>query len=187
MSARPRASRPRASTRPGTGGRGSRRPVGVTSGAPTGAAASPVRGTRVTGRALVLVLVLAVLVVSYASSLRAYLAQRAHMADLTEQIATTEADIADLQRETDRYRDPAFIKAQARARFGYLMPGETAFVVLDDDGEPLDQGDVALSDPEDVLSPPPTAWWATAWASMEYAGHPEDGPDLAETITDGRR
>ena len=30
------------------------------------------------------------------------------------------------------------MQAQARARFGYLMPGETSYVVLDEDGDPLE-------------------------------------------------
>jgi hypothetical protein len=46
-----------------------------------------VKRSRFTGRAAVLVLVLAVLTVSYASSLRAYLQQRAHIGDLKAQIA----------------------------------------------------------------------------------------------------
>ena len=47
--------------------------------------------SRLTGRAAVLVLVLAVLTVSYASSLRAYLQQRSHIDDLKAQIAPREA------------------------------------------------------------------------------------------------
>ena len=54
--------------------------------------------SRLTGRAAVLVLVLAVLTVSYASSLRAYLEQRAHINDLKTQIAEHEANIDALER-----------------------------------------------------------------------------------------
>jgi cell division protein FtsB len=82
---------------------------------------------RLTGRAAVLVLVLAVLTVSYASSLKAYLQQRQHIAELKAQIAQSEADIDGLEREKERWRDPAYISSQARERFGYVMPGETAW------------------------------------------------------------
>ena len=85
-----------------------------------------------TGRAAILVLVLAVLAVSYASSLRAYLQQRAHIGDVKEQIAEQQASIDDLEREKSRWDDAAFVRAQARERFGYLMPGETSYVVLDE-------------------------------------------------------
>ena len=44
-------------------------------------------------------LVLAVLTVSYASSLKAYLQQRQHIAELKAQIAQSEADIDVLERE----------------------------------------------------------------------------------------
>ncbi len=136
------------------------------------------RRPRFTGRAAVLVLVLAVLTVSYASSLRAYLQQRAHIGDLKSAIAERENSINALEREKQRWQDPAFVKAQARARFGYLMPGETGFLVLDENGEPLESR-ASLSDPDDVIKTVPTAWWSDAWASVELAGNPPapaDGP-----------
>ena len=103
------------------------------------------RRPRLTGRAAILVLVVAVLTVSYASSMRAYLQQRAHIGDLKDQIAAREAAIDDLEREKQRWHDPAFVEAQARDRFGYVMPGETSYVVLDEDGDPL-EGDQTLPD-----------------------------------------
>ena len=96
------------------------------------------RRPQLTGRAAVLVLVVAVLTVSYASSLKAYLQQRAHITDLKQQIAQREADINALEREKSRWHDPAYVQSQARARFGYLMPGETSYVVLGEDGKPLE-------------------------------------------------
>ena len=134
---------------------------------------------RLTGRAAVLVLVLAVLTVSYASSLKAYLQQRQHIAGLKAQIAQSEADIDGLEREKDRWRDPAYISSQARARFGYVMPGETSYVVLGVDGKPL-ESQTALLPKKDVLVKEPTAWWSTAWDSVLLAGNPpapEDEPE----------
>ena len=93
-----------------------------------GAAAAAAR-PRFTGRAAILVLVLAVLTVSYASSMRAYLQQRAHIDELKTQIAQREVNIDELEREKRRWDDPAYVQAQARERFGYLMPGETSYVV----------------------------------------------------------
>ena len=51
------------------------------------------------------------------------------------------------------------------------MPGEQAWVVLDENGDPLD-GASALSDPDEVVAVEPTAWWTTAWGSVELAGNP---------------
>ncbi|MFC6286295.1 septum formation initiator family protein [Nocardioides sp. GCM10027113] len=140
------------------------------------------RRPRLTGRAAVLVLVLAVLAVSYASSLRAYLQQREHISDLKAEIAARSANIDDLEREKRRWNDPAYVQAQARERFGYLMPGETSYVVLDEDGRPL-EGDAELPTPSAALEPEPVAWWDRAWESVELAGNPpRHAPPPAEKI-----
>jgi hypothetical protein len=119
------------------------------------------------------VLVLAVLAVSYASSFRAYLQQREHIADLRSQIETTGKSIDQLEREKRRWEDDAYVGQQARLRFGYVKAGENSYQVLDENGEPLDSPDT-LSDPENVPEDVPTAWWETAWASIEAAGNLPD-------------
>lgn len=134
-----------------------------------GAVAAPQR-SRVTGRAVVLVLVISLLTISYASSMRAYLQQRSQISDLQDQIALREAKIGDLQREKRRWEDPAFVRQRAR-ELNYVMPGETAYVVLDEDGKPLDEQST-LTDPSTVAKKEPTAWWSTAWRSVELAGNP---------------
>ena len=136
------------------------------------------RRPRLTGRSLILVLVVAVLAVSYASSMKAYLQQRAHIAELKEQIAERSASIDSLEREKRRWDDEAYVRAQARERFGYLMPGETAYVVLDEHGEPIESRS-ELHDPGQVLREPPTPWWDDAWESVELAGHPPRERGLA--------
>jgi cell division protein FtsB len=163
---------------PGSGpisGRGGR----PSADADTGGVAVPARGSRLTGRAAILVLVLAVLTVSYASSMRAYLEQRSQIGDLKDQIALRQANIDDLEREKRRWEDPAFVRQQARD-LNYVMPGETAYVVLDEDGEPIER-DTSLTDPSTVAQKPPTAWWDTAWQSVELAGNP---PKPDDTRTD---
>lgn len=163
--ARPGRTAPAASASPGTGRT-----------APAGQATQR-RRPKLTGRAAVLVLVLAVLTVSYASSLRAYLQQRDQIGDLKSQIAMRRASIDDLEREKRRWEDPAYVRQQARD-LNFVMPGETAYVVLDDNGEPL-ESDTSLTDPSTVARKPPKAWWSAAWESVELAGHPpapEPGP-----------
>lgn len=126
-------------------------------------------------------LVLAVLAVSYASSMRAYLEQKQHLQELRESIADSRKNIAALQREKRRWKDPAFVEAQATQRLSWVMPGEISFQVIGEDGRPLDHEDT-LSDPDliDVENEP--AWWETAWQTMEAAGNPEDVPNPVEEI-----
>ncbi|MFM6850877.1 MAG: FtsB family cell division protein, partial [Terrabacter sp.] len=144
------------------------------------------RRPRFTGRAAVLVLVLAVLTVSYASSLRAYLQQRSHIGDLKAQIAERETSIDALEREKRRWDDPAYVKAQARARFGYLMPGESGFEVIGPDGKPL-EAQASLNDPDEVIRTVPKAWWSAAWESMELAGDPPPPEQQPADLIDGTK
>jgi cell division protein FtsB len=122
---------------------------------------------------MVLVLVLSVLTISYASSLKAYFQQHSQIAQLRSQIASSESDIQRLESEKARWNDPAYVREQARARFGYLMPGQTSYVVIGEDGKPL-AAESTLSDPRTSTSSTPTAWWTTEWRSVELAGNPPE-------------
>src|SRR6478735_7634058 len=164
---------PRPGGRSGPGRVGTRSTARAATGEqPAVAAPTGRRRPRLTGRATVLVLVLSLLTISYASSLRAYLDQRDHIGDLKSQIALRQSRIDDLEREKRRWEDPAFVRQQARD-LNYVMPGETAYVVLDENGKPLDS-EAELSDPATIAPKKPTAWWSTAWKSVELAGNPPE-------------
>jgi len=138
---------------------------------PGGSAAATRPRSRLTMRAAVLVLVLAVLMLSYASSLRAYLQQRSHINDLKSSIAERNVAIDALEDEKRRWDDPAYVEQQARERLGYVMPGEKTYIVLGADGLPLEPV-AELPDPTTVLRSTPQAWWDGAWDTMETAGDP---------------
>jgi len=108
----------------------------------------------------VLVVVLAALVVSYASSLRAFVDQRHELAALHAESRTRQARLDDLARQIDRWQDPAYVEAQARSRFGYVMPGEVSYVVIDGNG--------ASTTPtaRTRASTPGPPWWSTLWGSV---------------------
>jgi len=130
------------------------------------------------------VLVLAVLAVSYASSMRAYLHQRTQLESLQGTITQRQAEIDQLEREKARWLDPEYVETQARERLGYVMPGETPFVALRD-GQPL-QPESELTDPATIAVSEPTAFWDDAWETMRVAGNPQrraDPPPLTR-ITD---
>ena len=122
-----------------------------------------------TGRAAVLLLVLAVLTVSSASSMRAFLEQRDHLNELRAGNAASRAAIEEQLRENRRFLDPAYNEQKAR-ELGYVRPGEIIYTALDDDFEPLDSPDT-LSDPADTSSTP-DPWMENLWESVEYAGNP---------------
>jgi cell division protein FtsL len=166
------------------------RPARGAAARPNGAAplkvAVPRPRQKLTGRAAVLVLVLAVLTVSYASSMRAYLQQRSHINDLKASIAEHEANIDDLETEKKRWDDPAYVEKQARERLGYVLPGEKAYLVLGEDGTPLEP-ETQLQDPSTVLKSKPVAWYDTAWQSVELAGHPPRVGKPPSSEIDGTR
>ena len=70
------------------------------------------RSVGVTRRAIALMVVLAVLVISYASSMRVYLRQERELATAQQQIAERTAANADLQFEIDRWKDQNFVRAR---------------------------------------------------------------------------
>ena len=182
--AKPRSRGPRGRTGPGRGP-GAPRPARPAAARPEPTAAERPR-SRFTGRAAVLVLVLAVLTVSYASSLRAYLEQRSHINELKSSIAQHEANIDSLETEKARWDDPAYVRAQARERLGYVMPGEKTYLVLDENGQPLEPQS-ELQDPATVIRSTATPWWDDAWASVELAGDPPKADRPPVTSIDGTK
>src|SRR4051812_22313743 len=113
----PGTRRTASSARPARGARPTGRPGGRgTERSPGRAVAAAAPRARFTNRMAVLVLVAAVLVVSYASSMRAYIQQRSQISDLRAQIASSQRSISSLQREKRRWDDDAYVRQQARLR-----------------------------------------------------------------------
>jgi len=130
---------------------------------------------RFTARAAVLLLVLVLLVASYASSMRAYLDQQRHLAGLRASIASSRSEVDRLAMERKRWQDPAYVRTIAHQRFGWVMPGEIGFQVLDANGKPLDPADT-LSPPGSVTEATRPLWWQSAWGSVVRAGKPVVDP-----------
>ena len=63
--------------------------------------------------------------------LRQYLVQRAEINRLSRQVHEQQRRVVELQAERERWDDPAYIKAQARKRLHFCMPGETCYVTID--------------------------------------------------------
>ncbi|WP_238439565.1 FtsB family cell division protein [Microbacterium sp. JZ31] len=61
-----------------------------------------------------------------------YVEQRQKIAAMQESVQVTKDEIAALERERERWKDPAYITTQARERLYYVKPGEVRFLVIDD-------------------------------------------------------
>ncbi len=131
-------------------------------------------GVRVTRRFTAVVVVVAILIVSLVSSLRVYVNQRSEMAQARAQINQSSQQIASLEQQKVQWSDPDYVRAQARARLGWVMPGETGFRVVDANGEPLGGG--STIDRTGASTSASESWWQRLWASVQAADQPTPTP-----------
>ena len=104
---------------------------------------------------------------------RAYLAQEAENSLLRRQVAAAEAHNEELTAELARWNDQAYVIAQARERLAFVLPGETAFRVVDPQSAPaVPAGVRAAGSAAAVLAADGTTapWYATLWGSVQVAG-----------------
>lgn len=124
---------------------------------------------RRTRRGLVLLSILAFLTVLLGSTVAAYVGQRQDIVALRDKVAAQEQDVAALEAERERWRDPAYVEQQARQRLKFVKPGERSYTVLD--AEPSD----ATKDPVPAVvdeQTPALPWYATVWESTRTADAP---------------
>ena len=86
---------------------------------------------RINSRAIGIALVALLLVLFLAQPLQRYFAQRAQINALKANVAASQERVKKAQAELERWNDPDFIKAQARERLHFVMPGETQYIVID--------------------------------------------------------
>lgn len=107
------------------------------------------------------------LIASYTSTLHAWWQQRADIQSTKAEIVMRKQAIVDLEDQKDRWGDPAFVKQQAKERFGWVSPGEVGYRVLDVDGT-MQGTDVPTLDNPAQAAPP--AWYDKLWGSVKEAG-----------------
>jgi cell division protein FtsB len=67
-----------------------------------------------------------------APQLQILIEQRQQIADLRSVGASTQTELDDLTSQRARWSDPAYVRAQARDRLYYVMPGEISYLVIND-------------------------------------------------------
>ncbi|MEK9663624.1 MAG: septum formation initiator family protein [Candidatus Nanopelagicales bacterium] len=117
--------------------------------------------TSLTGRAAILVLVVAALAVTLAIPVRSWLSQRSEIAALESDVSSARERVAVLEGELDDWSDPAYVIAQARSRLHFVFPGEIGYVVLGHDDRPVETQ--AASATEEV------PWYERLWDSTRQA------------------
>ncbi|SFS55000.1 FtsB family cell division protein [Saccharopolyspora flava] len=111
-----------------------------------------------TRRAAVLATLVCVMALSVAVPLRTYLSQRDELNAQEAQRAELEVQVRQLEQRKQELSDPEQVEAEARARLGYVRPGETPYIV---------------EVPQAPAPPPPRApgddgvpWYEEMWNSV---------------------
>ena len=119
---------------------------------------------------------LSVLLFSYLNSMRVYFRQQAQLAETRAQIAQHEREIATLDDELARWQDPDYVRAQARIRLGWVVPGEVGYKVIGPDGKPLG-ATVELEQQAGQDDDHGTQWWERLLGSIKTADDPAPASD----------
>ena len=105
----------------------------------SGARDSMLRGLKLDTRTIALAIVLVGGIFTLAPQAQVLVEQQQILADLRAQVAASEQAVTEMKAERKRWEDP--IRAQARDRLYYVMPGEVSYLVMDANG--IDQSDTS--------------------------------------------
>jgi len=120
-----------------------------------------------------LFVVILVAFVVLAPTMRAYLTQQEQLRELNDSIAAAQERTTSLQTSIDRWNDDAYVQQQARDRLGFVMPGETPYVVVDPETVTGEEP-TASEETGPVTMPRTGPWYLTIWDSVQVAGEVED-------------
>jgi cell division protein FtsB len=90
------------------------------------------RGIRFSWFAFVMLCLVIVAVLVLAPTIRMYMTQQQQISKLQAQNDAQKSQVDELDKQITDWDDPAYIKAQARERLLYVMPGETSYLIIDD-------------------------------------------------------
>ena len=82
-------------------------------------------------RVLVLGFFLFFLALAIAPPVQHYFSQRAEISAVNAQIKAGNAAVTEARKELELWRDPEYVKSQARARLHFVLPGERQYIVTD--------------------------------------------------------
>ncbi|MBS1672594.1 MAG: septum formation initiator family protein [Actinobacteria bacterium] len=108
-------------------------------------------------------------------TLGTYLDQKQRISALEHSVQVTQQRIDQLKAERERWKDPAYITAQARERLYYVKPGEVVYLIDNDlppVAQPVDQAKVS-----DTAQEKSSDWTGQLLRSVTGAG-------LAKTAAD---
>lgn len=117
-------------------------------------------------RFLMVALLLFLVVILIGSPLQKYFAQRAQINALSAQVKSNQAELEQARKELELWKDPEYIKSQARSRLHFVLPGERQYILTNPitlDGE-TKSNQIANNVPTGV------PWYSRLIATITEAG-----------------
>ena len=125
------------------------------------------RRSRANARPLALIAIVFIFTLTLAPPIKNYFTQRAQISALKSQVVTDRAALDAARAELELWKDPDYVKSQARERLHFVMPGERQYIVTSEDGINSDtpvENDVVSNLPEGQ------PWYTRMIASITEAG-----------------
>ena len=134
-------------------------------------------GIEISMRILGLVLLGALLAMLLVPSFMQLWSQERELAAIKAKVQQTQADNDAKRQQLELWSNPQYIASQARARLGYVKPGETQYSVLAPGKEYQDQAQVAAAREAGPARP----WMQVLSMTVEEADHPTGNIQTAQT------
>lgn len=116
-----------------------------------------------------LALVICALAVMLADPVRQLLDQHQQIDKAKAANTALQNQVDQLTAEQQRWDDPDYVRQQARERLFYVMPGDTAYVVVGHTAAGSSRSRATHPAPSATASP---AWFDALWSSVQRAGRP---------------
>jgi cell division protein FtsB len=88
---------------------------------------------RTSNRVLALSVIFFILALTIAPPVKHYFTQRAQISALKAQLSADNTALQNAREELLLWRDPEFVKSQARERLHFVLPGERQYIVTEGD------------------------------------------------------
>jgi len=113
-------------------------------------------------RALTLATILFLMALTIAPPIKHYFTQRAQISALKSQVESNNAALEQARKDLLLWRDPEFIKSQARERLHFILPGERQYIVTDSEGQYTQESGTTVAN----KIPDGQPWYARMIASI---------------------
>lgn len=101
--------------------------------------------------------------------LSSFIAQQEQIRSLSAELENRQKHISELEQSIALWNDPDYVRAQARDRLGYVMPGETLYIVSGGADDPAKAAQKKIDQANNERRAM-TPFYVTMWDSISIAG-----------------